>query len=193
MILSNTGHLREKNFFSNLIKRKERNIRFYSNMKVVYMFHGWFKNRGPRERPLTENGGLYYNVYMFYKYNDWIKIVIGKHLLLRSAWSRSHRSWGGEGGVRTRGPWDVCTESPCDVHGHTRTAILCILCVFSTMGSQEYITSIHYESVKCKNCTGMSYGPVRMLQGLWKTIGLRKPTVTSHSCACRSWKDLEAI
>ena len=21
------------------------------------MCHGWFKNRGPRERPLTENGG----------------------------------------------------------------------------------------------------------------------------------------
>ena len=32
------------------------------------MCHGGFKNRGLRERPLTENGGLYYNVYMFYKY-----------------------------------------------------------------------------------------------------------------------------
>ena len=26
-------------------------------MKVVYMRHGRFKNRGLRERPLTENGG----------------------------------------------------------------------------------------------------------------------------------------
>ena len=96
--------------------------------------------------------------------------MIGKHLLLRSAWSRRHRTWGGEGAVRARGPWDVRTESPCDVHGHTHTAVLCILCVFSTMGLQEYITSIHYESVKsmCGNCTGMSDGPVRMLQGLGK-------------------------
>ena len=27
-------------------------------MKVVYMRYGGFKNRGLRERPLTENGGL---------------------------------------------------------------------------------------------------------------------------------------
>ena len=26
-------------------------------MKMVYMCHGWFKNRGLRERPLTENDG----------------------------------------------------------------------------------------------------------------------------------------
>ena len=27
-------------------------------MKVVYMCHGGFKNRGLRDRPLTENGRL---------------------------------------------------------------------------------------------------------------------------------------
>ena len=37
--------------------------------------------------------------------------------------------------------------SPCDVQRHTHTAVLCILCVFSTMESQEYITSIRKRPV----------------------------------------------
>ena len=36
----------------------------YSNLKVVYMCHREFKNRGLKEQSLTENGGLSELTYM---------------------------------------------------------------------------------------------------------------------------------
>ena len=50
-------------------------------------------------------------------------------------------------GTRELVPPPPKASSPCDVHGHTHTAVLCILCVFSTRESQEYITSIRKRPV----------------------------------------------
>ena len=52
-----------------------------------------------------------------------------------------------QGNKGTGTPPPPKASSPCDVHGHTHTAVLCILCVFSTRESQEYITSIRKRPV----------------------------------------------